>query len=147
MIKIIFLYKNNVSDSPRIISEVEIKPLEKDPNYPQQLEKEINNVIIKENDWNKYKTEKLEVYQHDSLKKFKSELLEDSKTIDINQLKLDLNFDHHLPKNRKITSNHSSIADKKEAQTIKSNENNNSKGSGNHVKICSIEDNKIFCFF
>lgn len=51
--------------------------------------------------WNKYNSEKNQVNNlHDSLKKFKSQLSKNGETIDINQLKLDTNFDNHFLKNK-----------------------------------------------
>ena len=55
----------------------------------------------KETHWSKYNTEKREENPHDSLKKLKSEMLKDSKTIDLSQLKLDINFDQLFLKNKK----------------------------------------------
>jgi len=80
------------------------------------LEKEVIQVLNKENQWNKYNTEKPDINLHDSLKKFKTELLKDSKTIDINQLKLDINFDQIFLKNKNFT-----IKDIKNYGSAKSN--------------------------
>ena len=73
------------------------------------LENEINNALSKEIDWNRLKTEKLEASRNDALRKFRTELMGGQVTIDINQLKLDMNIDAHL-KNRLIKSS-SNIGD------------------------------------
>lgn len=124
-----------------MVSDGEMKPVqEKEPQIPQSLDKELNVVLSKENDWSKYKTEKLDVCGHDSLKKFKSELLDDNKTVDVNQLKLDLNLGSFLINKNPSHSQHSSSMkdNKKEPQTIKSASNHNSHASAqinqNNVK-------------
>ena len=107
-----------------MVSDPDDKKLDKETESPKFLEKEIMSVLNKENDWGKYKTEKLDAGGHDSLKKFKSEFLkEDSKTIDINQLKLDINFEQHLVKSKNNTNPTHSLnntKDNKEMHSIKS---------------------------
>ena len=99
---------------------------------PQPLENEINNIISKEANWIRFKTEKLEPSQHDSIKKFRTELLREQMTIDINQLKLDMNLDAHL-KNRVInnSSKQGTMQDQKQGQTIKSATQNSADGASN----------------
>lgn len=119
------------SDSPRIVSDGEVRSPEKEIIL-QPLENEINNILSKETNWIRFKTEKLESIQHDSIKKFRTELLREQMTIDINQLKLDMNLDAHL-KNRVIntSSKQGTMQDQKQGQTIKSATQNSAEGSSN----------------
>lgn len=98
-------------------------------------DKEIIENIIKETDWSRLKTEKLHgLHDHshyDLLKKFKSELNDNTHPIDLNQLKLDLNISNNFIKKfpNKDPDNPNSIHSlkqnsinkdqKKENQTVK----------------------------
>ena len=101
------------------------------------LENEINNALSKEIDWNRLKTEKLEASRNDALRKFRTELMGGQVTIDINQLKLDMNIDAHL-KNRLIKSS-SNIGDnfqeQKQGQTVKSGSQHSGGGSSKNNKL------------
>lgn len=98
------------------------------------LEKEINNALAKEIDWNRLKTEKLEANHNDALRKFRTELMGGQVTIDINQLKLDMNIDAHL-KNRVIKNTNfaeGTFHEQKQGQTIKSGSQHSGGSSKNN---------------
>lgn len=63
-------------------------------------EKEIIDVILKETDWKKLKTQKIyglsDHNHYDSIKKFKSEINGDGKSFDIEKLKLEMGFDEQF---------------------------------------------------
>ena len=106
------------------------------------LENEINNALSKETDWNRLKTEKQEASHNDALRKFRTELMGGQVTIDINQLKLDLNIDAHL-KNRVIKNSNNAggtFQEQKQGQTIKSG-SQHSGGSSKNNKA------NVFYFF
>lgn len=63
-------------------------------------EKEIIEVILKETDWKKLKTQKIyglsDHNHYDSIKKFNSEVNSEGKTFDIEKLKLEMGFDEQF---------------------------------------------------
>jgi hypothetical protein len=63
-------------------------------------EKEIIEVIIKETDWKKLKTQKIyglsDHNHYDSLKKFNSEINGEGKSFDIDKIKLEMGFDEQF---------------------------------------------------
>lgn len=103
------------------------------------LEKEIVSVINKERKFDHYKTDKNGSSAHDSLKKFKSEFLNDeNKTIDLNQLKLDLNFGSDFMKKQASQSNPSfkqQEQDPKEAKKTSKSQSFCKEGTINNVFI------------
>lgn len=128
------------------MSDGEVRQPEKEIT-PQPLEHEIHNILSKEANWIRFKTEKPEASQHDSIKKFRTELLMEQKTIDINQLKLDMNLDAHL-KNRVINNSSKpgtlqDQKDQKQGQTLKSATQNSAEGSSQKI----MKPNVFFFLF
>lgn len=140
-----------VLETPRMISD----PDSKNNNNERQksIEKEISSVVVKEVDWNKLKTNKETTPSH-NFQKFKSELLnENSKTIDLGQLKLEINFGQKFIKNQNTSNSPPSFKnDKQKSMTSKSPksqsyDNHDNESAHNVFFLISLLNNPKGNFF